>query len=273
VTAQGVFESWILGGVALVAGLYGLRLLWAEWRGENRPDIHRAPDWWPFDLPLWRALVRSGPIGAVEAPLTGGIVIASGVLDVVLSVLAAGSFVLMLRVALFNRPRFLVARGLRGLPGLIDERKVRGGPRLKGAQRNLIRGSYAAFNARDLDTALASLDPDVDWPNAIDGGRVRGHRQVRAYWTRQFETIDPHVEPQEFSEDDQGRIVVDVHQVVRALDGAVIAEERVQHVYTIRAGLIARMDIRQAPDRQMTGQLPAVAGEHNDPAETAAIDH
>jgi ketosteroid isomerase-like protein len=44
----------------------------------------------------------------------------------------------------------------------------------------LLRRTYDAFNARDLDTALALMQQDVDWPNAIDGGRVRGHDAVRA---------------------------------------------------------------------------------------------
>jgi hypothetical protein len=195
-----------------------------------------------------------------------GVFIASGVLDVVLSLFVTLLFVLTLGVALFNRPRLLVAPSLRELPGLLDEWKVRGGPRLRGARENLIRGSYADFNARDVDAALAHLHPDVDWPNAIVGGRLRGHEEVGAYWTRQFETIDPRVEPQAFAEDEQGRIVVDVHQVVRDLDGAVIADQRLQHVVTISAGLIARMDIRDARES------PAVAGERPDPAEIAALD-
>jgi hypothetical protein len=113
--------------------------------------------------------------------------------------------------------------------------------------QDLIRASYAAFNARDLDAALAGLHADVDWPNAIDGGRLRGREEVREYWSRQFETIDPRVEPRSFSEDEHTRIVVDVHQVVRDLDGEVIADQNVQHVYTISAELIARMDIRSSP--------------------------
>jgi hypothetical protein len=112
--------------------------------------------------------------------------------------------------------------------------------------QDLIRACYAAFNARDLDGALAGVNADVDWPNAVDGGRVRGREKVREYWSRQFETIDPCVEPQAFSEDELGRIVVDVHQIVRDLDGGVIADQNVQHIYTIGAGLIARMDIRDA---------------------------
>jgi hypothetical protein len=49
---------------------------------------------------------------------------------------------------------------------------------------------------------------------------------VRACWTRQFETIDPHVEPQALSGDEHGGTVVDVHQVVHDLDGGVIAGRR-----------------------------------------------
>jgi hypothetical protein len=104
--------------------------------------------------------------------------------------------------------------------------------------------AYEAFNARDIDGALALMQPDVDWPNGMEGGRELGHEAVRAYWTRQFGLIDSHVEPVGFGEDEEGRVVVDVDQVVRNLDGEVLSEQRVQHVYTLRDGLIARMDIR-----------------------------
>ena len=114
----------------------------------------------------------------------------------------------------------------------------------QGSTEQLLRRAYAAFNARDIDGALALMQPDVDWPNGMEGGRELGHEAVRAYWTRQFGLIDSHVEPVAFVEDEQGRVVVDVDQVVRDLDGELLAEQRVQHVYTLRDGLIARMDIR-----------------------------
>lgn len=107
-----------------------------------------------------------------------------------------------------------------------------------------LRRLYAAFNARDIDAALAGMQPDVDWPNGMEGGRELGHDAVRAYWTRQFGLIDAHVEPVGFAEDEEGRLVVDVDQVVRDPDGALLSEQRVRHVYTLRDGLIARMDIR-----------------------------
>ena len=107
----------------------------------------------------------------------------------------------------------------------------------------LLRRAYAAFNARDIDRALAVMHPDVDWPNGMEGGRELGHEAVRAYWSRQFGLIDSHVEPESFEEVD-GKIVVQVHQVVRDLDGALRSDQQVEHVYTLRDGLIARMDIR-----------------------------
>jgi ketosteroid isomerase-like protein len=110
----------------------------------------------------------------------------------------------------------------------------------------LLRRAYEAFNARDLDGALALMHPDVDWPNGMEGGRERGHAAVRAYWTRQFGLIDSHVEPVEFDVDADGRIVVDVHQVVRDLEGAVMSDGWVRHVYTFRDGLVERMDIEEA---------------------------
>ena len=108
-----------------------------------------------------------------------------------------------------------------------------------------LRELYAAFNARDLDAALAGMHPDVDWPNAFEGGRVHGTAAVRAYWTRQFTLVDPRVEPEGFGLDDEGRTVVDVHQVVRDPQGNLLADNRVQHVYTLRDGLVERMDVRE----------------------------
>jgi hypothetical protein len=87
------------------------------------------------------------------------------------------------------------------------------------------------------------MHPDVDWSNAMDGGRERGTDAVRAYWTRQFGVIDSHVEPVDFREESDGRVAVEVHQVVRDLGGAILSDGIVRHVYTFRDGRVVRMDI------------------------------
>ena len=74
---------------------------------------------------------------------------------------------------------------------------------------------------------------------------MHGTAAVRAYWTRQFTLVDPRVEREGFGLDDEGRTVVDVHQVVRDPQGNLLADNRVQHVYTLRDGLVERMDVRE----------------------------
>jgi hypothetical protein len=81
--------------------------------------------------------------------------------------------------------------------------------------------------------------------NGLEGGYVHGHEAVRDYWTRQWTLIDPRVEPRRFTTDDAGRIVVDVHQIVRDLTGRVMSDQMVQHVYEIKDGLVERMEIRK----------------------------
>ena len=116
---------------------------------------------------------------------------------------------------------------------------------LQNSSTELLQSAYAAFNARDLDGALATMQPDVQWPNGMEGGIVHGHEGVRSYWTRQWGMIDPHVDPVRFEEDDSGRIIVGVHQVVRDLSGKVLADRMVRHVYTLHHGLIQGMEIHE----------------------------
>jgi hypothetical protein len=77
----------------------------------------------------------------------------------------------------------------------------------------------------------------------MEGGHVHGRDAVRAYWTRQWTVIDPHVEPLAITRDDSGRFIVEVHQVVHDLQGKVLVDTIVHHAYRILNGLIERMDI------------------------------
>jgi hypothetical protein len=109
--------------------------------------------------------------------------------------------------------------------------------------REILVAAYREFNARNLDAVLPLMHPDVAWPNGMEGGYVHGHDGVRAYWTRQWGMIDPHVEPVNIEKDPQGRTVVEVHQVVRDPDGQLLLDTIVHHAYIIRDGLIERMEI------------------------------
>ena len=108
----------------------------------------------------------------------------------------------------------------------------------------LLKRVYDRFNARDMASVLKALHEDVMWANGMEGGHVHATDGVRNYWTRQWAMIDPHVQPIAFSSGPEGEVVVEVHQVVRDLNGNLLADKIVGHMFRIENGLIKRFDIR-----------------------------
>lgn len=107
----------------------------------------------------------------------------------------------------------------------------------------LLHRAYKAFNARDMGGALATMHPEVDWPNAMEGGRVHGHVEVRGYWERQWGSYDSRVQPLHIEVGRGGQVVATVRQLVHDLAGKVVSDETVEHHYVIAGGLIERMDV------------------------------
>src|SRR5215467_15899759 len=119
--------------------------------------------------------------------------------------------------------------------------------------RTLIEQAYSAFNKRDIDGALALMTQDVSWPKASEGGKVVGKEEIRAYWTRQWGEFDPYVEPLAMIVEDGGKTRVRVHQVIKSLEGDVLSDSEVLHVFTVnRCGLIAAMDLEDEADNGPT---------------------
>jgi len=112
--------------------------------------------------------------------------------------------------------------------------------------QDLVKKAYSAFNARDIDTALSTMHPDVQWPKAFEGGYVSGHHEIREYWTRQWTEINPHVDPVGFNERQNGTLEIIVHQIVKDLQGNLLFDGTVKHIYTLENGLLRRMDIELA---------------------------
>ena len=102
---------------------------------------------------------------------------------------------------------------------------------------------YAAFNARDADAVLEFMGAEVEWPKAFEGGYVRGKDAIRDYWHRQWTEISPTVVPISTSVLTDGRVDVEVDQVVRDLTGELLDQRIVHHVYTFDGDLIVRMDV------------------------------
>ncbi len=103
---------------------------------------------------------------------------------------------------------------------------------------------YDNFNKRNIDLVIDNMTPDVMWANGMDGGFVYGHEGVREYWTRQFKLVSSNVTPLEVKEEND-EVTVKVHQVVHDLDGKLLADEIVTHIFKLREGKITRFDIKK----------------------------
>ena len=111
--------------------------------------------------------------------------------------------------------------------------------------QTLLTQAYSAFNRRDIGSALALMSENVSWPKASEGGRVVGKEEIRSYWTRQWKEFDPHVEPLEVIDHEDGIAEVKVHQLVKSVGGDVLSDSEVWHFFTIANGLIERMDLKE----------------------------
>ena len=114
--------------------------------------------------------------------------------------------------------------------------------------KTTIEQAYSAFNKRDIAGALALMTEDVSWPKASEGRKIVGKEEIRAYWTRQWGEFDPHVEPLAITEESGGRIRVRAHQLVRSLEGDVLSDSEVLHLFTMDSGLIAAMELGDEAD-------------------------
>ena len=109
--------------------------------------------------------------------------------------------------------------------------------------QDVIRKAYNAFNDRNINEALSTMQPDVQWSKAWEGGYISGHDEIKKYWTRQWTEINPTVKPVGFDERDNGSLEVLVDQKVKDLQGNSIFEGKVKHIYTFENNLIKTIDI------------------------------
>jgi hypothetical protein len=109
--------------------------------------------------------------------------------------------------------------------------------------KDIINKAYTAFNERNIDNALSTMQANVQWSKAWEGGYIMGHDEIKQYWTRQWSEINPNVKPVGFSERENGSLEVKVHQNVKDLQGNLVFDGMVKHIYTFQDGLIKTMDI------------------------------
>jgi hypothetical protein len=111
------------------------------------------------------------------------------------------------------------------------------------ANQQFLQNLYDAFNKREIETIISFMRPDVKWANGLEGGFVYGRDAVREYWTNQFKDIEAELETLKFETDENNRNVVTVHQIIKDLQGNVLADVTIHQIFTIEDGLISLYEI------------------------------
>jgi ketosteroid isomerase-like protein len=110
----------------------------------------------------------------------------------------------------------------------------------------VLRAAYAAFNRGDFDSAVAPLDPQIDWVEPTEfpgGGTYHGREAVKDYLKQSRDSwAEGSSEPERFITS-RDHIVVFVYARFRAKDNdnKDWQEVRLADVYTIRNGKIVEM--------------------------------
>lgn len=112
-------------------------------------------------------------------------------------------------------------------------------------RQKIIEQAYKDFNERNAEAVLLQMDKDVLWPNGWEGGYVKGYSEVKEYWTRQWKSINPLVIPVSFKENINGSLEVKVHQIVKDLQGKIISDTIIFHVYVFENDKIKSMEIKK----------------------------
>lgn len=114
---------------------------------------------------------------------------------------------------------------------------------IMNSNQQFLQNLYDAFNNREIETIISFMRPNVKWANGVEGGFVYGRDAVREYWTNQYKVIQVQLETLKFETDENNRNVVTVHQVIKDLQGNLLADATVQQIFTIESGLISLYEI------------------------------
>ena len=101
---------------------------------------------------------------------------------------------------------------------------------------------YKNFNDRKIDLVISQMTENVKWANRMEGGYVYGHNGVREYWSRQFSMISSKLTPLEIDIENE-TVRIKAHQVVHDLDGKLLADEIVYHIFQLRGNKIAEFGV------------------------------
>jgi uncharacterized protein len=111
---------------------------------------------------------------------------------------------------------------------------------------DVARRGYEAFNRGDLDGAIETMHPEVEWQTYIvpgpGGGTYHGRDGVRQLWSDARSVFgDFRNEPERFLDVPPDRVVVFVRICGIGKESGAFVEARIAHLFTMRDGMAVRV--------------------------------
>ena len=242
VKAPDPWDIWLVAAIDIVGVLYAARIF----RGATEDPVPARP-WWQMTA------TRPFSLGIA---ILAGLVLVLSVVQLILALAhpaavktvgAVDPYLVQRDVALVVEWVvfvFLYANSAARLPNRVTD---------LGDEKTRANRIYELFNLRQDAGAVRFLHPQVEWPTGSDGGYVRGRNAVRDLWRRQWKSIDPEITPMAVVVGGD-QVFVRVREVIRDLEGKLISDSLLEHVYHLRDGLFDRMEIREIPGARRSGK-------------------
>jgi len=108
--------------------------------------------------------------------------------------------------------------------------------------KTVIKQAYFAFNKRDMDGALALMVEGVSWPKASESGKIVGKEEIRLLDSALGRVRSP-CRTACNHQGTRGQSPRKSTPLVKNLDGDILSDTEVVHVFHVDNGRIAAMDL------------------------------
>lgn len=109
----------------------------------------------------------------------------------------------------------------------------------RGAQQAVLARSYEAMNAQDIEGVRATLHPDADWPDTLEGGRLQGREAIVAHYRQLFALTRPNIQLIRVVDEAPGVLEVEVQLLVQDHKGHIWSDTRARLTYRFKDGLLS----------------------------------
>ena len=114
------------------------------------------------------------------------------------------------------------------------------------AETDLIVQYYEALACRDIEALMATMHPNAEFGDFLDGGEVIGPIAIRAFFQRMFDTLAPDFDLITVAVQPDGRMRAEMQVATHDRSGHLWSDTRSYALYDLVDGLIHGIALQAA---------------------------